>query len=246
MSIFTNIHGILKDIASLFLPPRCIACGASLRHNEQYFCLQCRTSVPRSHLAENRNNKLRSLFENNIPIEAASALLWYSADGKWRNIIHRFKYNGEWRLAEFMGEWIGSDLAKSGNFEDIDIIVPVPLHPLKHFMRGYNQSEHLCIGISKALKCRCRFNAVKRRRYNKSQARKMRKERWDNVEGIFSVKHAEQLRGQHILIVDDVITTGATIIACAKSIIEACEGDVRISIAALAASQYFNPTLHNH
>jgi ComF family protein len=128
-------------------------------------------------------------------------------------------------------------LIDSDNFEDIDLIIPIPLHFRRRLRRGYNQSEQLAIGVARKMGVAYDFRAVRRHLYNESQTLKSRTERWDNVEEIFEVRRAERLRGHHILLVDDVLTTGATITSCASAIIKACGGDVRISVASLAVSR---------
>ena len=128
-----------------------------------------------------------------------------------------------------------------GLYDDVDVIVPVPLHYRRRIKRGYNQSELLAIGMARQMGVECDFRSLKRVRYNDSQTSKSRTERWMNVDDIFEVCRVDRLRGRHILLVDDVLTTGATISACAEEIIRACEGDVRISIATLAASTRWRP-----
>ena len=136
-----------------------------------------------------------------------------------------------------MGEWLGEELLDSGNFDDIDLIVPIPLHYRRRLRRGYNQSEQLALGVGRKIGVECDFRSVRRRHYNDSQTSKSRSERWDNVEEIFDVRRAERLRGKHILLLDDVLTTGATMASCASAIVKACEGNVRISIASLSVSR---------
>lgn len=172
-----------------------------------------------------------------LPVEAAMAMYWFVADTEWQHIIHNFKYRGRWFFAQKMGEWLGEELRESGNFEGIDLIIPIPLHYRRRLIRGYNQSEQLALGVGRKMGVKCDFRSVRRRSYNESQTSKSRSERWDNVEEIFEVRDANKLRGRHILLVDDVLTTGATISSCAMAILRACDGDVRISIATLAVSK---------
>lgn len=180
---------------------------------------------------------MRSLFGNMLPIESAAAMFWFVGGTDWQRVIHNFKYHGRWFFAQKMGEWLGEELRDSGNFDDIDLIIPIPLHYRRRLKRGYNQSEQLAIGVGRKLGVKCDFRAVRRKIYNESQTLKSRKERWDNVEEIFEVRRAQKLRGRHILLIDDVMTTGATMSSCAESIYRACDGDVRISIATLAVSR---------
>lgn len=236
MSIFSDISSVVLDVASLILPRTCLACGTPLQENESGVCLVCRCNAPLTGFAQQSENSIKWLFENTLPIEHAAAMFWFERDSEWRRIIHSFKYHGRWYFAQKMGEWFGEELRKSGNFADVDVIVPVPLHFRRRLMRGYNQSEQLALGIGRKLGVRCDFDAVRRRLYNDSQTSKTRTERWDNVDAIFDVRSAKRLRGRHILLVDDVLTTGATINSCASAIVRVCEGDVRISVASLAAS----------
>ena len=208
MSILSDIQGVVADVVSLILPRRCIVCGGELLDNEGHICLPCRYNVPLTDFAKNKINPIKILFENN-----------------------------RWLFAQKMGEWLGEELKCSGNYEDVDVIIPIPLHYRRRLQRGYNQSEQLAIGIGRRIGVRCDFRSVYRRHYNDSQTSKRHTDRWDNVETIFEVRRAERLRGKHILLVDDVLTTGATIGSCATTIIKACEGDVRISVATLAASK---------
>ena len=237
MSIFYDSALVLRDIASLILPRTCLACGRVLLENEGCVCLACRYNMPLTDFAKRRDNIVKQLFENMLPVESATAMYWFVADTEWQHLIHNFKYHGRWFFAQKMGEWLGEELRDSGNFEGIDLVIPVPLHYRRRLMRGYNQSEQLALGVGRKMGIKCDFRSVFRRSYNESQTSKSSSERWENVEAIFDVRRAERLRGKHILLVDDVLTTGATIASCAEAIIAACKGDVRISIATLALSR---------
>lgn len=237
MSIFYDIAVVLRDVASLFLPRTCLACGRVLLENEGCVCLACRYNMPLTNFAKRKDNPIKLLFENVLPVESAAAMFWFVGGTEWQRIIHNFKYHGRWFFAQKMGEWLGEELLDSGNFDDIDLIVPIPLHYRRRLRRGYNQSEQLALGVGRKMGVGCDFRSVRRRHYNDSQTSKSRSERWDNVEEIFDVRRAERLRGKHILLLDDVLTTGATMASCASAIVKACEGDVRISIASLSVSR---------
>ena len=237
MSIFYDIAVVLRDVASLFLPRTCLACGRVLLENEGCVCLACRYNMPLTNFAKRKDNPIKLLFENVLPVESAAAMFWFVGGTEWQRIIHNFKYHGRWFFAQKMGEWLGEELLDSGNFDDIDLIVPIPLHYRRRLRRGYNQSEQLALGVGRKMGVECDFRSVRRRHYNDSQTSKSRSERWDNVEEIFDVRRAERLRGKHILLLDDVLTTGATMASCASAIVKACEGDVRISVASLSVSR---------
>ena len=237
MSIFYDIAVVLRDVASLFLPRTCLACGRVLLENEGCVCLACRYNMPLTNFAKRKDNPIKLLSENVLPVESAAAMFWFVGGTEWQRIIHNFKYHGRWFFAQKMGEWLGEELLDSGNFDDIDLIVPIPLHYRRRLRRGYNQSEQLALGVGRKMGVECDFRSVRRCHYNDSQTSKSRSERWDNVEEIFDVRRAERLRGKHILLLDDVLTTGATMASCASAIVKACEGDVRISIASLSVSR---------
>lgn len=237
MSIFCDISVVLRDIVSLMLPRTCLACGRVLLENESCVCLACRYNMPLTNFAKQGDNPVKRLFENVMPVESAAAMFWFVGGTEWQRIIHSFKYHGRWFFAQKMGEWLGEELLDSGNFEDVELVVPVPLHYRRRLRRGYNQSEQLALGIGRKMEVECSFDAVRRCQYNDSQTSKSRSERWENVEHIFEVRKVNKLRGRHILLVDDVLTTGATMASCATAIIRACEGDVRISVASLAVSR---------
>ena len=237
MSIFYDISAVVRDVASLIMPRTCLACGRVLLENEGSICLACRYNMPLTNFAKRKENPVKLLFENVLPVESAAAMYWFVGGTEWQRIIHNFKYYGRWFFAQKMGEWLGEELRDSGNFDDIDLIIPIPLHYRRRLRRGYNQSEELAMGIGRKMDIKCDFRSVRRRLYNDSQTSKSRSERWDNVEQIFEVRTAEKLRGRHILLVDDVLTTGATMTSCASTILKACDGNVRISIASLAVSR---------
>lgn len=236
MSIFREVSGVVMDVMSLLMPRTCLVCGRVLLEDEDCVCSACRYNIPLTGFSQSKDNPVKLLFDNELPVEAATAMFWFVRETEWQRIIHKFKYAGRWFFAQKMGEWLGEELRNSGDFDDVDMIVPVPLHLRRRLKRGYNQSEQLAIGISRRMGVECDFRSVCRRSYNESQTTKSRVERWGNVARIFEVRRAERLRGRHILLVDDVLTTGATISSCAIEIIKACEGDVRISIASLAVS----------
>jgi ComF family protein len=184
------------------------------------------------------HNPLLDHMRTIVPTERAAALLSFPKGSGWREAVHEFKYKGSWRIAEECGRWLGEALAEGGLFYDVDLIIPVPLHRRKQLKRGYNQAEYMARGVAAALQRPYSTKHLHRVKNNPSQALKRSEERWSNVEGIFSVKRAEELRGKHILLVDDVITSGATIGSSAQALINSVEG-VRISICAFASAHYF-------
>lgn len=227
----------LAALKELIFPAICPICGRVLVRSERFVCTFCRIEAPFTNLWTKRENAMEQRFWGLVPIERAAAFFWFVEGSSWRRLIHKAKYYNHWRYAEQLGSWFAVELLRTDFLSGIDYIVPIPLHWRKRLKRGYNQSEHIAAGLSKVSSIPTLFGAVKRHIHNPSQSQLMLMERWKNVDNIFSVAHPEKLRGRHILLVDDVFTTGATITSCAEQIIKACDGDVKISVATISASQ---------
>lgn len=223
----------LYSLRQLLFPQRCAVCGTLLAPNEQSVCTCCRVTAPMTGYWNETANPLWLRLREQFPVEQASAFLFFTPSGGWRRMIHGFKYRGSWRTAYTMGRWYGRRLKESGLYRDVDCVVPLPLHPLKRILRGYNQSEYLADGIAEQLGVRVDRRSLFRKRYTAAQARKQHRDRARNVAGAFAVRHAGRLSGCHVLLVDDVMTTGSTLLSCAESLRQQVP-DCRISIAVLA------------
>ncbi len=223
-------------LLQLLFPPVCPACGQLMHGYASVICADCHLEIPLTGYYSADGNPLAGRLRDHLPVERASAMLFYTGAGRFRHLVHSFKYGGAWRGALEMGRWYGSLLEQGGLYGGIDAVCPVPLHPLRRIGRGYNQSEYLARGIGMALGKPIDTRSLVRHTNNPHQARsRAAAERWENVEGIFSVRRPEAFAGRHVLLVDDVLTTGATVLACAGTILKACP-DARVSIAALAAT----------
>lgn len=233
MSILSSLW---EDLGALLFPPRCPVCGEKLPTGANLVCTRCRLDAPLTHFWQTLDNPLSRSFWGLLPIEEASSFLFFRHGSGWRRLIHDFKYHGSWRLAREMGRWYGSELAAVERHDPFDLVLPIPLHWRKRLLRGYNQSEYLAEGIAEAMGLTVDRHSVIRHRNNPSQARRSREERWENVQGIFRVRHPECLAGKHILLVDDVLTTRATLISCGETILRAVP-DCRLSVAVLAATK---------
>lgn len=201
-------------------------------HGDESVCSMCEAMAPLTMLWREEENPMHQRFWGQMPIEKAVSMLWFVDGSVWQDAVHRFKYKGEWRTAYDLGRWWGATLRQESLFEDVDMIVPVPLHWRRRLQRGYNQAEELALGMAKELAKPVRQDVVRRHRYNASQTQSSYSERWENVEGIFRVRRAESLEGCHILLVDDVFTTGATLISLGCEILRAVPS-ARISVATL-------------
>ena len=200
------------EIFRLFYPERCAACGRSLPEGARLLCPRCRWDMPLTGYSAEHDNPVARKFWGLVPVQEACSMIFFTQGNAYRSMIHGFKYRGQWRTALRLGRWFGTELRESGLYGDVDVVVPVPLHYRRLLSRGYNQAEYFGRGIAEALGVPLDARSVVRSGYNRSQARTAdRSERWDNVKGIFSVRRPASLAGRHLLLVDDVLTTGATL-----------------------------------
>lgn len=232
MSMLGNI---LRSLSSLIYGDGCIICGDHTQKGMHSICTKCRLEIPLTDFYSEEDNPVKERFDGFVAVEHASAMFFYVTNSRWQGLVHRFKYSGKWQIAYSMGRWYGSLLKESGLYADIDVIVPVPLHPIKILKRGYNQSRYIAEGMAKEMGVKVDARSVRRLRNNPSQARNTATARWANVESLFGVRRTEALRTKHILVVDDVLTTGATITSCIQAI-KAELPDCRVSVAALSTT----------
>ena len=220
------------DFVNLFYPNRCKACGVDLQKGEEQLCIACRVDLPLSDYWKQKDNPIEQLFWGRVNIEFASSLMIFRKASPYRHLIHLLKYQGDEDVGIYLGEIFAKKIQKESLYAKIDYIIPVPLHPKKKKKRGYNQSDCIAKGLSKVLQVPYRTDLLIRTINTSTQTKKNKEERWTNVSGIFKLKSKEELQDKHILLVDDVITTGATIESCIVALQECVK--VKISIASLA------------
>jgi ComF family protein len=228
------LYDFLDDFISLLFPRLCFACGNHLLRNENIICTQCYISIPRTNYHLTADNPVEQLFWGRCNISKAAAFSFYNKGSRIRKLIHNLKYKGIREIGCELGRIYGQSLRNSGFIRDIDIIVPVPLHPSKQRKRGFNQSDYISIGLAESTGLPLEKASLVRIALSDTQTKRSRYERWMNVEGIFAVKDSERFRGKHILLVDDVITTGSTLDACAGELLKI--ENVKVSVIALAVS----------
>jgi ComF family protein len=226
-----KIPSFIDDFISLLYPRVCAACGNSLFKNEEVICTFCLYHLPKTNYHLMDDSPLDKVFWGRAQLAQTAALYNFQKKGKVQHLIHQLKYKGRMDVGVYMGKILGADLVKTEAFQDITKVIPVPLHPAKQRKRGYNQSEQIAIGLAKAMNIEMDATSFVRTFNTETQTRKSRFARWENVKEIFKVTTPDELANRHILLVDDVITTGATLESAAH-ILLAIEG-VKLSVACI-------------
>lgn len=221
-----------KSLFSLFYPDKCAACANIIDKNNIVLCPDCLVSLPQTNFHFHRNNIMEKLFWGKVNIEAAVAFYYFTKKGYVQNLVHNLKYKGFRQIAVCLGNEYGKILAQNEIFNNIDFIIPVPLHINKQKKRGFNQAEFFAIGLSQTMKIPYRTDILFRMKDSDSQTNKKLYERWLNVKDAFSLKNTCGCDNLHFLLVDDVITTGATIEESAKELLRI--PGAKVSVAAIA------------
>lgn len=227
-----TITSYADAILHMFYPHLCKGCAIDIPQQSQQLCAACLTSLPFTSFEKHADNPAEKIFFGRTSIHAAMGLLYFTKDSLVQSLVHQIKYEGAKELAVFMGKMMGRALLNEARFSAIDLLLPLPLTSKREKQRGYNQSALLAEGISSVLKVPVNPSALQRHSSQGTQTHKSREERWLQMQQQFTCSLPEALAGRHVLLVDDVITTGATLDACA-GILEAIPG-VKTSIATLA------------
>ena len=225
----------ISDIKELLFPRYCKVCGQRLMLSEQHLCLGCLLDLPRTHYERNPDNRLMQHFMEWPEVVRATAYFYYHKEGKYSRLIHHLKYHDHPEVGTYLGRLAANELQASGFFEGIDLIIPVPLSKKKFRKRGYNQCDYIARGISEITGIPTCTDCIKRAIDTDTQTHKGRSDRWKNTEGTFQITNPAILKGKHILIVDDVSTTGATLHACISALLTV--PNVHISAFALCATK---------
>ena len=221
-----------KDIYHLFFPKICVCCKEQLMQNELTLCLQCRFELPVTEFIDEVDNSVEKSFFGRLPIVFGTSLFYYKTKGISQQLIYQLKYKGQQDIGVLLGNWMGAELKVCKRFSKIDVIVPVPLHENKLRKRGYNQLTTFGVRLSEILNVPFVDTILIRKSITDTQTLKHRFERWKNVQEIFYVNSPTFFENKHVLLIDDVITTGATLEACANQILKS--NNVKISIATMA------------
>ena len=228
---------LFKSLLNLLFPQTCVACSRQLYRSETVLCLFCQQQLPKTdHHLQPTDNPLARKFWGHIDLKYVGAYYFFRKQSRVQHLIHALKYYHRPDIGVFVGREYGRTLAEAHLPEPFDYILPIPLHPTKKAKRGYNQSATFAEGLSDSLQIPWSDDLLVRRIFTESQTRKSRLERWENVANVFAVRQPELLADKHLLLVDDVITTGSTIEACAVSLAQQLP-NVRVSVAAMAWAQ---------
>jgi ComF family protein len=231
--MWKTINTLLQDFVGLFFPRVCLACDSLLPYGEPFLCLDCQAHLPQADFHLEKNNPFSEKLRDRVNIDSCAALFLFTKKSKTQHLIHRIKYEDKKEAAFELGRILGQKLMESPHFQALDYIIPVPMHPRKEILRGYNQAKVFAEGLSDTMQIPLETSILIKTKMTDSQTRKTRRERMKNIEDVFAVKTPSVLVGKNILIVDDVMTTGATLEACAQAILEKTS-DVKLSFATIA------------
>lgn len=223
---------MLSSLLHLIFPKNCHSCGNAITDKLENICLNCRNELPYTYASAKSRESLEKLFRGRIQLQKIAAFLKFEKGGKVQQLIHRMKYQDQKEIGHTLGEMAAAMLKEENFFENIDLLIPIPIHPFKERRRGYNQSQYIAEGVEMASGVKLDSTSVKKSIHTDSQTRKEKFKRWENVSASFEVIHEKELQGKHLLLIDDVITTGATIEACAAEL-QKIKG-VKISILSMA------------
>jgi len=225
---------IFDDFLGLFFPRRCVVCGDPVYLGSELLCSTCINEMPKTNFHNDINNKTAQIFWGRVDLNFAASFLYFHKGSKYRHLIHLLKYNNMPDLGVYLGELYGADLLGTKALQDACCIVPVPLHPKKRRIRGYNQSEEFSKGLSKVLGIETK-DLLERKVFTETQTQKSREERWLNVKDVFRAKDCREIEGKHVILTDDIVTTGATLEACVLAL-QRCS-DVKVSILTIGIAQ---------
>lgn len=225
------IKQLTKAIEHLIYPSLCEGCGIDVLNN-QVLCSKCYTTLPYTNYKLNNENPIAKIFFARVKIHSATSLLYFTKDSLIQHLITQLKYKNNQQVGIYLGELLGNALKKEEHFKSINAIIPLPLNDKKQFIRGYNQAALIARGIENVTKIPVWENVVERTKNTVTQTHENRINRWQNMEDVFSITNPNALYNKHVLLVDDVITTGATLEFCSHALLE--QKDCKVSIATIA------------
>lgn len=227
---------ILNHLVELFFPRTCVCCSSRLIHNEKYICLYCLISLPKTDHLSKKENQLEQFFAGRFPFVRIASFSYFVKGGSIQKLVHELKYKNNPTIGTYIGELCGNEIVLQQAFSDIDYLLPIPLHPKRLAKRGYNQALMIAKGIAIHTQIPIMKDNLIRVIDNPSQTKNTRFARWTNSEGIFDLKNKNMLINKHVLLIDDIITTGSTIETCAKLLLNVTNNNIRISIYCIGSA----------
>jgi ComF family protein len=230
--MIASIKSYANNFLHLLYPHYCIGCGTDVINDADSLCIKCVSDLPETNFFELPNNPVEKTFYGRIQLEAAASAFYFTKDSLLQQLMIELKYKSNKDVGFFLGKLIAQQIKISSRFNEIDILVPLPLNPKKEQKRGYNQAKIICDGMASMLQKPIVDKAVIRTHFTETQTKQNRVHRWQNMENVFEIADATSIEGKHILLIDDVVTTGATLEACGKSILSI--PNTKLSIATIA------------
>ncbi|MBT8280882.1 MAG: ComF family protein [Muriicola sp.] len=229
---FTKLPNIINDLNTVLVPRVCFGCNARLYRGEQILCVSCRAQLPLTEFNFSKENSLDRVFYGRITIQKASSFLYFHENGVVQSLLHYLKYRNQPLIGNFLGKWYGDILKQDLALPPIDMVIPVPLHPKKLKKRGYNQLEGFGKELALHLKADYRDDILAKTSHTRTQTQKSRIFRWQHEKPVFNVRSTSELKSYKVLLIDDVVTTGATLEACTKALIS--HSGIEVYIATIA------------
>jgi ComF family protein len=230
-----NILSTLKNsVSHLLFPHNCLGCATDILNQQDLLCAKCQTELPVTDFANAIQNPIEKIFYGRMHVESSTAGYYYTKESLLQHLMVQLKYKGNKEVGVYLGKLLGHQLMGSERFIDVDALVALPLNAKKEFKRGYNQAMAICQGIESVWQKPIIHNAVIRTIFTDTQTHENRINRWQNMDGVFKVENEKAIEGKHILLVDDVITTGATLEACGSEILKI--NNTKLSIATIACT----------
>ena len=228
----TSVKNYIDDFLHLFFPHICIGCNTDILNDTDVLCAKCLSNLPETGFLSVLQNPVEKIFYGRLPVQQAGSAFYFNKDSLIQSIITQLKYRNNQEAGIFLGKLLGQQLANSKRFDDVDLIIPLPLNDRKLFKRGYNQTSAIVNGLTSVWHKPVIEDAVERISFTETQTNKDRIARWQTMEGVFSVTQPTLLKNKHVLLIDDVVTTGATLEACGTAILKI--PGVQLSIATVA------------